>query len=341
MKKKKKPIKKKKNNPVHLPPHKPEFVISSLSQSQGWGIKRHKIPNTWTVTQGEGIRIAVIDSGHPVHTDIGDNAIPGKNYIQGEDINDHEGHQTHCTGIICAKNNDSGMVGVAPKAQCISIKALDKNGSGGFTGIVNALKYALKENVDLVSMSLGAASGTPGLEKAIKALYDAGIPVIAAAGNEGKAGVGYPAKYKETIAIAAYDSNGNIANFSSVGDEVDWAAPGVQIYSTYLNNQYCKMSGTSMATPFISGVVALLLAKHKLQEAETGKNDCKTVEQVREHLMKYTVDKGYVGKDKQFGYGELDVEQMILAASCKDPYVPEKTPWYKRFSNWLKLMFSA
>ena len=265
--------------------------MSTLSQRIDWGLRQLNVPSTWSVTKGKGITVMVIDTGHPVHPDIGDNATPGKNFIPNEPIEDENGHQLHCTGIICAKDNQTGMVGVAPEAKCISVKALAKNGSGSYLGLAQALDYAIEMKPDLVSMSLGGPSPSPALQKRIKTLYDMNIPVVCAAGNSGDGGVNYPAAFDETIAIAAYDKYGNVARFSSKGEKVEWAAPGVNIYSTFLNNGYASLSGTSMACPFIAGVIALMLAKHKKQEKETGKNDCKTVEQIREHLLKYTKDK--------------------------------------------------
>ena len=94
----------------------------------------------------------VIDTGHPVHSDIGDNAIEGKNCIPNESIIDENGHQLHCTGIICAKDNETGMVGVAPNAKCISVKALAKNGSGSYQSLTDALDYAIEVKPDVVSM---------------------------------------------------------------------------------------------------------------------------------------------------------------------------------------------
>lgn len=328
-----------KRKPFQLPPHEYESVITTLSQTQGWGIKQSKIPNTWTVTEGEGETVMVIDTGWSDHIDLGENCVKGISTVGG-DIVDREGHSTHCCGIIAAKNNDSGMVGVAPKAKTIAVKALDDNGSGSFTSIVKALEYAAKIKPSVVSMSLGSPSGTEKFRAAIKKLYDMNIPVIAAAGNSGKGGVNYPGMYPETITIAAYNKNGKIAGFSSVGETVDFAAPGVDIYSTYLNNKYATLNGTSMACPFIAGVVALLLAKHKKQEAETGKNDCKTVEEIRQHLLKYTVDKGYVGKDNYWGYGVIDVETMLLDKNDPSLDLPMSTPNVpelsnkKRYNNW-------
>ena len=149
------------------------------------------------------------------------------------------------------------------------------------------------------------------------------IPVVCAAGNSGDGGVNYPAAFDETIAIAAYDKYGNVARFSSKGEKVEWAAPGVNIYSTFLNNGYASLSGTSMACPFIAGVVALMLSKHKKQEEATGMNDCKTIEQIREHLLKYTNDKGAIGRDNSWGYGVIDVEKLIGGGDTEEPVKEE------------------
>jgi subtilisin family serine protease len=308
----------------------PEYTIneelSSLSQRIDWGLKQLNVPATWKITKGDGITAMVIDTGHPVHPDIGDNAIPGKNCIPGEPIEDENGHHSHCTGIICAKDNGIGMVGVAPEANSISVKALAKNGSGSYTGLCDALDYAIKMKPDVVSMSLGGSTANKQMHDRIKKLYEMNIPVVCAAGNSGLGGVGYPAAYEETIAIGAYDKNGKIAYFSSVGDKVEWAAPGVNIYSTYLNNGYASLSGTSMACPFITGVICLMLAKHRKQEKATGMNDCKTVAQIREHLLKYTHDKGAVGKDWSWGYGVIDVEKLMKDAPMPTPTPAKPTP---------------
>ena len=308
----------------------PEYTIneelSTLSQRIDWGLKQLNVPATWSITKGEGVTAMVIDTGHPVHPDIGDNAIPGKNCIPGEPIEDENGHHSHCTGIICAKDNGIGMVGVAPEAKSISVKALAKNGSGSYTGLCDALDYAIKTKPDVVSMSLGGPTPNKQMHDRIKKLYEMNIPVVCAAGNSGLGGVGFPAAYSETIAIAAYDKNGKIARFSSVGEKVEWAAPGVNIYSTYLNNGYASLSGTSMACPFITGVICLMLAKHRKQEKATGMNDCKTVAQIREHLLKYTHDKGAVGKDWSWGYGVVDIEKLMKDDPMSTPTPIEPTP---------------
>ena len=307
---------------TYLPKIEINETLTSLSQRVDWGLLQSNVPNTWKVTQGEGITVMVIDTGFADHIDIGDNAVKGKNFIAGEPIEDENGHQTHCVGIICAKNNGIGMVGVAPKAKAVCVKALSKSGGGNYIGLAKALDYAIQTKPDIVSMSLGGSAPSRILESKIKQLYDMNIPVICAAGNTGEGGVNWPAAFDQTIAVAAHDKNGKIAKFSSRGEKVEWAAPGVNIYSTFLNNQYASLNGTSMACPFIAGVVALMLAKHKKQEEKTGKNDCKTVSEMRAHLLKYTMDKGRLGKDNAWGYGVIDVEKLIGS----EPEIPHPYP---------------
>ena len=249
MKKTKTPTKRKqviKKDNFTLPPHKYISIVSTLSQAQGWGIKQTNIPDTWTVTKGEGQTALVIDTGWSDHIDLGDNCIKGISTISGVDNIDDEGHSTHVIGTICAQDNTIGMVGVAPMAKVIAVKALNDDGQGSYDQIAAALEYASTVKPSVVSMSLGAPSPDDRMYKAIKALYDMNIPVVCAAGNEGLGGVGYPAKYSETISVAAYDKNGNIADFSSKGDKIEFSGPGVDVYSTYLNNSYANMSGTCL-----------------------------------------------------------------------------------------------
>jgi minor extracellular protease Epr len=339
-------------NPVKLPPFEVKRVVSTLSQTIDWGLFNLKIPNTWTQSTGKGIIVLIIDTGCPakikdgniiVHPDL-DGAVlvsQCKSFIDDEGIEDVQGHSSHCAGIVGARNNEIGCVGYAPDCMIVTYKGLDKNGSGSMDQITKALEYAADYlKPDIISMSLGSCMPDERMHKAIKRLYNMNIPVVAAGGNGGSAeGVNYPGEYDEVITIAAYNQKNGIANFSAVGDGIDFAFPGVDIYSTYLNGGYAKLSGTSMACPAAAGVVALLLAKHKKQEAETGKNDCKTVDQIKEHLRKYSIDVGVSGKDDWFGWGIVDVSKMIETPENEDSY-SEITPQpieVSRISNWQKV----
>lgn len=299
---------------VKIPEFQVERVLNVLSQQQGWGIKQLNIPSAWSHTKGEGVLIAVIDTGMTDHPDVDGNCTTGENFVPYESDMDLNGHQTHCVGIICAKNNDMGMVGVAPESKVVCVKALDKNGSGTYRMITDALEYCRETlKPDIVSMSLGGTSGYQPMHDEIKKLHEMGIPVVCAAGNSGLAGVNYPAAYEETIAVAAYDKNGNIANFSSKGEQVDFSAPGVNIYSTYLNNTYARLNGTSMACPFLAGVIALLISRAKHVGTKL------SVDTIKEELISHADDKGLTGKDGSWGYGVVDVVEMLE----DDPFSPE------------------
>lgn len=307
-----------KRNKIKLPPFTVEKVVSAMSEIVDWGLEMHNVPKVWETTMGEDVNVYILDTaGETEHQDLVGNFIGGINFSSSKTLKDAQGHGHHCAGIIAAEKNDTGCIGVAPKAKIFLVKVLNDSGSGSATSIENGLKFCYErigkeDGPDIISMSLGADGPLGvGCEKWIKKLYDANIPVICAAGNSGREGVNYPAKYKETIAIGAFDRNGNLAKFSTTGEEVAVAAPGVDIYSTWPPNSYARLSGTSMATPFIAGIVALLIAKHRKQEKETGLNDCKTVEDIRTHLVKHCIDKGQLGKDKQWGYGVIDLENLI------------------------------
>lgn len=320
------------DNIVKLPPFKITKVVASLSQVEGWNISKLNVPKTWSITQGEDITVMVIDTGYSDHSDLEEGIQKDKcrSFLSVESfIEDKNGHSTHCQGIIGARNNNSGMVGVAPKCNIITCKVLGKDGTGGMDGIRKALQYAIEIKPDIISMSLGSPVPDGIMHALIQKLYKMNIPVIAAAGNDGKENaVNYPGRYPECICVTAFDENGNPAKFNSTGEEVGVSAPGVDIYSTWLNNQYAKLSGTSMATPFVAGTIALLLAKHRKQERESGSNDCLTIDQIKEHITKYSDDKGIVGKDSVWGYGMINPEKLIIGenGAIPGPIKPEPTP---------------
>lgn len=341
---------------IFLYPFEVKHVVSTLSQTTGWGIKQLNVPDTWKITKGQGIKVMVIDTGYIDHPDLHGAMIiaQSRSFLSYEpQIDDSNGHSAHCCGIIGARNNDIGMVGVAPECNIITAKVLGSDGTGGFDAIRAALKYAIQVKPDVISMSLGSQSYDAEMHDLIQQLYKMNIPIIAAAGNDGKRKWGdrfidtinYPAKYPEVICVAAFDKYGHPADFNSYGsDNIDFSAPGVDIYSTWINRQYVSISGTSMATPFVAGLVALLLAKHRKQEAETGQNDCKTVAQIKEHLVKYADDKGVVGKDLQWGYGVIDPVKLINAQEVTTPpeapidLEPETETWldrlFKKLTKW-------
>ena len=177
-------------------------------------------------------------------------------------FNDDNGHGTHCSGTIAAKDDDQGVVGVAPQIDLYGVKVLDANGSGTFDDVIAGMLWAVENKMEVASMSLGASSGNQALADAVEAMRKGGVILIAAAGNSGGS-VGYPAAYPGAIAIAASDSKDKLASFSSRGPQVAVIAPGVAVKSTYMGGGYDTLSGTSMATPHVAGLTALYVATHK------------------------------------------------------------------------------
>lgn len=255
--------------------HRVEEVYEVLAQGKKDvipdGIKLMNIQYLWDKGYtGKGVKIAVIDTGcDPDHPDLKDRIIDGKNFTHDDKgredkYDDYNGHGTHVAGTIAASNNKFGLVGVAPDAQLLILKGLGKNGGGSVTGIIRAIEYAIEQKVDIISMSLGMAADAKPLHDAIKKAVNNDILVVCAAGNEGDSDhktdeYAYPAGYPEVISVGAIDYNKLTSGFSNSNKEVDVVAPGVDILSTYLKGQYAALSGTSMATPHVSGVLALLI----------------------------------------------------------------------------------
>ncbi|MCU5041377.1 S8 family peptidase [Bacillus cereus] len=273
-----------------------------------WGVNLIQAPQMWSITKGEGIRVAILDTGiDATHPDLAANYKKGMNFTTNNftDIMDRKGHGTHCAGIIAGCDNSIGIVGVAPKAELYIAKVLADDGSGLVEAIVKGIDWAISEQVDIISMSLGSSNDPgPVLHDAIKRAHEAGIIIVAATGNE-NTHVGWPASYDEVIAVGAINRNLDRATFSNFGSETDVAAPGVDIYSTYPVNRYAKLSGTSMATPMAAGVIALILAYYR----DIGKK--LTPDQIMQLIREHSVDLGEKGIDDMFGNGLVNVCELM------------------------------
>jgi len=253
-------------NPVCnlLPYDREDFLtIQDVQQKVGWEITAFNLPEAWEFTKGEGVIVAVLDTGADLdHEDLVENLLPGRNFVNPNlPPEDDNGHGSHVTGIICAMNNDIGVVGVAPKAKVIPVKVLDGKGSGNLPNVANGIRWATDQGADFITMSLGAPNQMPMIQDAIRYAASKGVVTWCAAGNAGKTHqIFYPAAYPETIGIGAIDENFDRASFSCTGPDLDFVAPGVRILSTVPDNWYAVLSGTSMANPFAVGVAALLLS---------------------------------------------------------------------------------
>ena len=239
---------------------------------------------TWNIQRigyGDGIGKTawIIDSGIDFdHPDVTVDQTRSRSFVEGQtSADDQNGHGTHVAGIIGAKNNTIGVLGVASGAFLVALKVLDKDGEGNLSYIIQALAYinTTAEAGDVVNMSVGGESGSEILDQQVKNTAARGIYFAIAAGNENKlANLNSPARVnnQNVYTVSAVDSLDNFASFSNYGnDVVDFAAPGVRILSTWMDNKYAYASGTSMAAPHVAGL--LLLRGRNITSSGVAKND--------------------------------------------------------------------
>lgn len=229
---------------------------------------------------GEGVVIAVLDTGCSTeHPDLRDQIIGGYNFTSDyagnpEVFEDLNGHGTHVAGVIAAAHNNNSLIGTAPGVKLLIVKVLNKDGYGSVKGLIEGINYAIdwrgpnNETVNIMSLSLGLSSPIEELHQVIKEAVSLNIAVVVAAGNGGDGKINtleysYPAAYEEVITVGAVNHNQEVADFSNTNSLVDLYAPGVLIESTYLENGFMRLNGTSMAQPHVSGALALLINKYE------------------------------------------------------------------------------
>jgi subtilisin family serine protease len=340
-----------------LPPFDVRAKFVSLSETVDWGLALLRVPDAWRHSQGAGIRVAILDTGiDEAHPDLMDAVEHARDFTGSRrGAIDGNGHGTHVAGIVAARRNEDGVVGVAPECRLIVAKVLGDDGSGDDRQVAAGIAWAVESGADILSLSLGSSRPSKVLLEAIRFAAGKGRFVICAAGNSGAGGRGtrvqgqgssvtgrthtcgprrptcsgprpstldhrpfglfprastvdYPARWPETVAVAAIGRDGQVARFSSRGGEVDIAAPGEDVLSTWLGGAYARLSGTSMATPFVSGVVALTLAKHR---KEGGRTPIHGIDQLLEHLRRTATDAGPAGHDPAFGWGLIDPGSLL------------------------------
>jgi len=270
-----------------------------------WGQYIFDVPRVWAKTKGENVTVAVLDTGvDPDHPDLRE-AIADMRDFSGDGIEDVDGHGTHCAGVIAARHNDFGFVGVAPLSMLLIGKVLGNDGRGSYDQIADGIDWAVDRGAHIISMSLGGPDSSQRLFQSVHSALAAGVSAICAAGNEGCLfgnSIGYPGRYGGVITVAAHDPNGNPAGFSSRGGELDFMAPGTEIWSSFKDGGYASLSGTSMAAPFVAGLAALCISKHRSGRYRN-RTDLNNCEDMREHLMRMATHPG--AHDSTSGYGPL------------------------------------
>lgn len=315
-----------------------DFIIGKKFDDATFGIDELKFlelsGRQTSIKKGEGVIIAVIDTGVSPHEEFEDRLLEGYNtnrtYSNRHQWQDDRGHGTHVASSIAGKT-----VGVAPKAKILPIKVLD--GSGGckyVQDIVKGIDYAKNwrgpagEKVNIISMSLGGSAKAFGsyldnMENSIKACIEQDIIVICAAGNTGTETDHYPGSFNDVVCVGAVDVDKKQASFTTIGDQVDVCQVGVNVIGANYTGGYIALSGTSMATPLTSGCVACLISDY-FDKIGTYPIERKVYEALKIH----TKDLGIKGVDKVFGAGfvslqPLDVD-ITLIIGDKNMYINGK-----------------
>lgn len=239
-----------------------------------WSLQRIVLDQLWQDTKGKGVKVAVIDTGvDTVNSQLRSAVVDGRDFLSkgGNGKTDEVGHGTKVAGIIAARKSDeSGFTGIAPEATIIPIRQNDDQGSGNVDTMIKAIKAAADDGAKVINVSQDTASQmSPAVhaafQDAIKYAQDQDALIVAAAGNngaDGKIKETYPAAYEGVLAVAASDRNNARAPFSQSGKFVGVAAPGIDMVSTVPKGGHCVDQGTSFAAPYVSGVAALIRAKH-------------------------------------------------------------------------------
>ncbi|MCF8543177.1 MAG: S8 family serine peptidase [Candidatus Nanopelagicales bacterium] len=305
-------------------------------RSQLWGMSRLRAESTWSIATGEGVDVAVIDTGVGYHPDLDDQVSSSVDIIgRGNGRSDGHGHGTHVAGTIAAEaNNGVGVTGLAPNARIMAVKVLSDEGAGSAGDVAKGIIWAADNGAEVINMSLGGESKSSAMETAVRYAIERSVVVVAAAGNSGQWGspLSYPASYEGVLAVGATQSDDAKASFSTANSSVDIAAPGAKILSTLPSGGYASWNGTSMATPHVAAAAALVLERAR----QLGRSVA-----VDEILTSTAEDLGAPGRDDQFGFGIVDPLEALasLDADMPSPLPPQdlaasSTWWSRATISW-------
>ena len=292
--------------------------FSTTEYIESWGVSRIGSESVHAQNvKGAGVKIAILDTGiDPGHPDLANNFRGGARFINSDlDQNNQaifddswNSHGTHVAGIIAAELNGTGVVGVAPEASLYAVKVLDSFGAGYLSDTISGIEWAVENKMDLISMSLGLSTDSQALAIACANAYEAGVLLIAAAGNNYGGEVVYPARYNSVIAVGALDQDDTLNAMSAIGQDIELVAPGAGIYSTTANGSYYFMTGTSQAAPHVAGVAALTISNGVNDLNNDGIADH---QDVRLTLHRTAYDLGVPGHDIYNGYGLVNAKAAI------------------------------
>ncbi len=325
----------------------PNYQVSTMltpndeMYAQQWNLEAINMPAAWDVTAGEGVTVAVIDTGVTRVSDLAETAfVPGFDFVDDDDdATDLHGHGTHVAGTIAqSTNNGIGVAGVAFKAKIMPIRVLDANGFGNVADIAEGIRFAADHGATVINMSLGGRSAAATMQDAVTYAHDKGVTIVAAAGNDGSSGSSYPARYEHVIGVSAVGPSGDKAPYSNFGIGVDIAAPGGAktqehpewgILQQTLNRRNPREStfeyyqGTSMASPHVAGVAALIQSQGVTAPDEV------------EKILKLSAQAVPNDKQNYFGSGRLDAQAAVVRSATTDQAENPLMLWLKDFVNYL------
>ncbi len=286
------PVRLHKQNVITLP----KLFYSTNTTKKQSNLELIKAYEAQKESKGKNVKVGIIDTGVDyTHEELKHlfNQCKGYNFIDGTDPIDDNGHGSHVAGII------GGLTtGVAPECTLYSLKVLDKDGAGSSINILKALDWSISNKLDVVNMSLGSPFCSDIENTVIQTALLKGIRIVAAAGNDGENECMYPSSYEGVISVSAVNNSLERADFSNYNDKITVAAPGVEIFSTYKNNSYQTLSGTSMASPHVAGVLALITSLKSLSPEDSKEVIERTAQSLHNNLY--------------FGHGLVRADNAVL-----------------------------